>query len=82
MQSYIITPKIAKMMLDKTFPVDEPVDVLFHDPELMRHAIVFKRPLFFQNEVEGTKSDIQLTHEIQGEFADPTAMKFGRCYNE
>ena len=82
MQSYIITPGIAKTMLDRVFPVAYAVDELFQDPELMKRAIVFKFPPFFQSPAEGGTSDIQTAEGIEYELGDTEAQKFGQCYRE
>lgn len=82
MQSYIITPSIARTMLDHVFPVAYPVDELFQDPELMKRAIVFKFPPFFQSPAEGGTSDIQTAEGIEYELTDTEAQKFGQCYRE
>lgn len=82
MQSYIITPRIAKIMLSAAFPIEEPVDVLFYNTNFMRNAIVFKFPLFFQSTEEGASSDIQTAASISAEMGNSDAMKFGQCFHE
>lgn len=78
MQSYIITPSIAKLMLEMAFPVDEPVDDLFQRNRLMSKALVFRNPIFNQSLEEGAVSDIRDSNAIAGEL-DPSSMKFGQC---
>jgi GR25 family glycosyltransferase involved in LPS biosynthesis len=82
MQSYIVTPRIAQLMLDNIFPIDNPVDELFQKKIIMDNAVVFHVPLFNQSPEEGATSDIQHQGDITGEMANTDSMKFGVCFKE
>lgn len=80
MHSYIMDQFIAQRMLEHVFPIDVPVDYLFSTPAIMKHAIVFKQPLFIQSPEEGVKSDIQREEDVRGELAaGERGKKFGEC---
>lgn len=80
MHSYMMTPTLCTFFLSKFLPIRKPVDDLFNHKDVRERMLVFKDPIFYQNEETGVSSDIQRKDIIESELDNASDnLKFGKC---